>query len=126
MTVSFDDIAAAKYILLSTFRKDGSEVATPVWAVRDGDHILVWTVTDSYKVKRLRRDPRVKVAACDIRGTPLSEALEGTGAILDAAGTDRARKLIQKKYGVTGFLAIKGSLLRRGRGGTVGLELRLV
>jgi PPOX class probable F420-dependent enzyme len=123
MTVTFDEIAAAKYVLLTTFRKNGTEVATPVWAVRDGAKLLVWTVTDSYKVKRLRRDSRVRIAACDMRGTPLSEAIDGTGVLLDASGTDRARKLISKKYGLVGFLAMKGSLLRRGKKGTIGVSV---
>ena len=56
-----DRLAAEKYVLLTTFRKDGRAVPTPVWAVRDGDALAVWTVSDAGKVKRIRRDGRVTV-----------------------------------------------------------------
>jgi PPOX class probable F420-dependent enzyme len=121
MTVTFNDIAAAKHVLLTTFRKNGTAVSTPLWAVRDGQRLLMWTVTDSYKVKRLRRDPRARLAICDVRGNPKSEAIDATGVILDDEGTERVRKLLGKKYGIAGKIAVKASLLRRGRHGTVGL-----
>ena len=87
MTPTFADLAAAKYVLLTTFRKDGTPVPTAVWAAADADRLLVWTVTDSYKVKRLRRDPRITLAVCDVRGNPRSDAVPGTATVLDAAGT---------------------------------------
>ncbi|MEV5447304.1 PPOX class F420-dependent oxidoreductase, partial [Streptomyces sp. NPDC052644] len=61
-----DRLAAEKYVLLTTFRKDGRAVSTPVWAVRDDDTLAVWTVADSGKVKRIRRDGTVTVAPCDV------------------------------------------------------------
>ncbi|MGW3484083.1 PPOX class F420-dependent oxidoreductase [Rhodococcus indonesiensis] len=121
MTPTFGDLAAAKYVLLTTFRRDGTPVPTAVWAAADADRLLVWTVTDSYKVRRLRRDPRITVAVCDARGTPRSDAVPGTATVLDAAGTERARAVIARKYGILGWLTVKGSVLRRGRAGTVGL-----
>ncbi|AXY52379.1 F420-dependent protein [Rhodococcus ruber Chol-4] len=121
MTPTFADLAAAKYVLLTTFRRDGTPVPTAVWAAADADRLLVWTVTDSYKVRRLRRDPRITVAVCDVRGTPRSDAVPGTATVLDAAGTERARATIARKYGILGWLTVKGSVLRRGRAGTVGL-----
>ncbi|KOS53132.1 PPOX class F420-dependent oxidoreductase [Rhodococcus rhodochrous] len=121
MTPTFGDLAAAKYVLLTTFRRDGTPVPTAVWAAADADRLLVWTVTDSYKVRRLRRDPRITVAVCDARGTPRSDAVPGTATVLDAAGTERARGVIARKYGILGWLTVKGSVLRRGRAGTVGL-----
>ena len=115
------DLAHAKYVLLTTFRKDGSAVPTPLWAAPDGDGLVVWTVTDSYKVKRIRRSPEVTVAACDARGNPKGAAIAGRATILDAAGTERARSAISRKYGIVGWLAMKGSLLRRGKSGTIGI-----
>lgn len=123
MGASFGDVAAAKYVLLTTFRKDGTPVSTPLWAALDGDRLLMWTVTDSWKVKRIRRNPRVTVAACDVRGNPKGPAVEATAEILDDAGTDRARDAIAKRYGLLGWLTMKGSLLRRGRTGTIGLAV---
>lgn len=122
---SFTDLAAARYVSLTTYRRDGSAVPTAVWAAPDGDRLLVWTTTDSYKVARLRRDPRITVAVCDARGRPRSGAVAGTATILDAAGTERARAAIIAEYGLFGWLAVTGSLLRRGRSGTIGLACTL-
>ncbi|MEU5843649.1 PPOX class F420-dependent oxidoreductase [Rhodococcus sp. NPDC047139] len=120
-TPGFAELAAAKYVLLTTYRKDGSPVGTPVWAAPDGDRLLVWTVADAYKVRRLRRDPRVSLAICDARGKPRSAAVPGTAVVLDADGSAHARSVIARKYGVLGRLIVGASVLRRGRTGTVGL-----
>ncbi|WP_030172361.1 MULTISPECIES: PPOX class F420-dependent oxidoreductase [Actinomycetes] len=124
MTTPFGQAGTAKYVQLTTFRKDGTPVSSPLWAALDGDKLLMWTVTDSWKVKRLRRNPDVVVQACDVRGKQTyGEPVSGTAAILDAAGTDHAREVVQKKYGLLGWATVKGSLLRRGKKGTVGLAI---
>ena len=123
MSATFDAVAAAKYVLLTTFRKDGSPVATPLWAAREGDRLLMWTVTDSYKVKRIRRNPRVTVAVCDLRGNPQGEPVDAQAEILGPDETDVARDAIARKYGVLGWITMKGSLLRRGKTGTIGLSI---
>ncbi|MYR08309.1 PPOX class F420-dependent oxidoreductase [Gordonia sp. SID5947] len=120
----FGDATRAKFVQLTTFRKDGTPVATPLWAAIDGDRLTMWTVVDSWKVKRIRRDPRVVVQACDARGRKtIGEPVDGTAEILDEAGTEKVRRLIADKYGILGWLTIKGSLLRRGKSGTVGLSI---
>lgn len=123
MAVTLSEIGAAKYVLLTTFRKDGSGVPTPLWAAMDGDRILIWTVTDSWKVKRIRRDPHVTIGVCDVRGNPKGPQIDATAVVLDDAGTDRARAAIARKYGILGWIGVKGSLFRRGRGGTVGVAV---
>ncbi|MFZ2177165.1 MAG: PPOX class F420-dependent oxidoreductase [Rhodococcus sp. (in: high G+C Gram-positive bacteria)] len=123
VTTEFDKVSAAKYVLLTTFRKDGTPVATPLWAAPDGDRLLMWTVTDSYKVKRIRRNPEVTVAVCDLRGKPKGPAIPARADILDAEATDHARDVIARKYGILGWISMKGSLLRRGRTGTIGLAI---
>lgn len=123
MTNALGAVGTADYVLLTTFRKDGTPVPTPIWAVAEDGKLYVWTVTDSWKVKRLRRNPAVTLQPCDYKGTPRGEVLHGTGRILDAAGTARVRRLIRRKYRLTGPLVILGSLLRRGKAGTVGIEL---
>jgi PPOX class probable F420-dependent enzyme len=120
-----DRLATEKYVLLTTFRKDGREVATPVWAVRDGDALAVWTASDSGKVKRIRRDGRVTVAPCDVRGRPHGGAVPGHATICDLAGTRRIRGLLKHKYRMIGRLSLLGSRLRRGERGTVGLRVVL-
>ncbi|MBM4476301.1 PPOX class F420-dependent oxidoreductase [Rhodococcus hoagii] len=120
---TLSEIGAAKYVLLTTFRKDGSGVPTPLWAAMDGDRMLMWTETKSWKVKRIKNRSRVTVGACDARGNPKGPQIDATAAVLDDAGTEETRDAIARKYGVIGWIAVKGSILRRGRKGTVGLAV---
>ncbi|MGW6710708.1 PPOX class F420-dependent oxidoreductase [Streptomyces sp. NPDC054956] len=98
MTV--EELGKARYVSLTTFRKDGTPVATPVWAVADGGELYVWTRSDSWKVKRIARDGRVTVVACDVRGRVVEGAavFEGEARLLDEAGLTRVRKLMSRKY----------------------------
>lgn len=124
MTAPFGQANTAKYVLLTTFRKDGTPVASPLWAALDGDKLLMWTVTDSWKVKRIRRNPAVIVQACDARGKEThGEPVHGTAVILDQAGSDRARDVVAKKYGILGWIIVKGSVWRRGKAGSIGLSI---
>ncbi|MFZ2512415.1 MAG: PPOX class F420-dependent oxidoreductase [Gordonia sp. (in: high G+C Gram-positive bacteria)] len=114
-------VAEAKYVMLTTYKKDGTAVPAPLWAVRDGDDLLVWTVVDSWKVKRLRRNNNVLVQACDARGTKtFGPQVAGLGEVTDAA---HAAALIERKYGLFGRLTVLGSRLRRGSAGTVGIRV---
>jgi PPOX class probable F420-dependent enzyme len=122
---AFDDLGAAKYVLLTTFRKDGRGVGTPVWAVADGDGIAVWTRADSGKVKRIRRSGRVTVAPCTFRGSPTGEAVKATARIGDRSDADRVRRAVGRKYGMSGRLTVWGSALRRGRDGTVAVVISM-
>jgi hypothetical protein len=128
MTGAADELARlgdAQYLLVTTFRKDGRAVPTPVWVVRDGDHLAIWTVRDSGKVKRIRRNPEVLVGPCDVRGRLTGAQVPGRAAVLDAAGTARVRAAIARKYGLLGRLTLWGSRLRRGTEGTVGVRITL-
>jgi uncharacterized protein len=116
-------LAASPYLLVTTFRKDGRAVPTPVWAARDGDSLVVWTATDSGKVKRIRRDGRVRLAPCTLRGRATGPEVDGHAEVLDTEGSRRARQLIARRYGLLGRLTMLGSRLRRGSDGTVGLRL---
>ena len=91
-------LQGAKYISLTTYRKDGRAVATPVWfAERDG-RLYVVTRRDSLKVKRLGRNPRVEVAPCTIRGRVTGATSAGTARVLPESEWPAARKVIGKKY----------------------------
>ena len=94
-------LAGEKYISLTTFKKDGTAVATPVWVVSDdGRRLLVWTGPGTWKVKRLRRDPRVVVAASDYRGRVRGESFEGVGRLLDIPQGSLVEPLLDRKYGL--------------------------
>jgi PPOX class probable F420-dependent enzyme len=90
-----------QFVSLTTFRKTGERVSTPVWIARTGDALVVTTPVGSGKVKRLRRDPRVELQPCSRRGrieeTDLPVA--GTAQILtDDDGRRRSTKAIRDKY----------------------------
>ncbi|CAL9283473.1 PPOX class F420-dependent oxidoreductase [Streptomyces sp. SudanB182_2057] len=118
-------LGAGPYLLLTTFRRNGTPVATPVWVVRDGDTLGVWTADDSGKVKRIRRRRDVLVGPCDRRGNPTGPQKPATAEITGADTTARYRYLIARKYGVVGRLTLLGSRLRRGLRGTVGIRVTL-
>lgn len=106
-----------KYVSVTTFRRDGRGVATPVWYAVSARELVFWTGVDSGKVKRIRNDGRVRVAPCDVRGrvAPDAVVVEGTARLLDDAGTDAARRLLARKYLLVRLTDLGRSLLRRGR-----------
>ena len=61
-------IFTGKYVSLTTFRRDGTPVSTPVWFVTEDGSLLVETDGDSYKVKRIRHNDNVTVASCNAMG----------------------------------------------------------
>ncbi|HEV8558165.1 MAG TPA: PPOX class F420-dependent oxidoreductase [Actinophytocola sp.] len=125
MASDLDRLAAGKYVLVTTFRKNGTPVPTPVWVVRDGDEVAIWTAANTGKVKRIRNNGAVELAECDLRGRPRGAAVKGTARILDEAGSERVRRLIKAKFGVIGWVSVLGSTIRRGRKGTVGISINL-
>ena len=86
------------YVRLTSFRRDGTPVATPVWFVTEGDRVLVMTSPSTGKVKRIRHDPHVTLATCSARGKAKGPALEGTAAILPDSETERVVTLFERKY----------------------------
>lgn len=105
-------LARTRFISLTSFRRDGTPVSTPVWCAGDDGVLLVFTEADSGKVKRLRHDPRVTVAPCTARGKPLGPDVDGTAEIL--RDTDRVRALLARKYGYTwrGYLLLMATVRR--------------
>jgi PPOX class probable F420-dependent enzyme len=88
------------YVSLATFRRSGVAVETPVWfAARDGK-LYVFTEAKSGKVKRLRANPRIRLAPCGVRGRVEGDWLEGTARrVDDAAVVEAAYDALQRKYG---------------------------
>ena len=112
------ELADSRYISLTTFRRDGSTVSTPVWVVSDdGSRLLVWTGGSTWKAKRIRRDPRVLVARSTMRGRERGPQLEGSARIVD--GFD-VKPLIRRKYGWQMRLLER---VQRGEGHSVAIEI---
>jgi uncharacterized protein len=108
-----------KYILLTTFRRDGTPVATPVWAVElDEQRVGFWTSSGSGKAKRLAHTARVTVTPCDARGRVRAgaTAVEATARLVTGDEFEEIRKRIIAKYGVmtkfTKLLASVAGVLR--------------
>jgi PPOX class probable F420-dependent enzyme len=120
---SLDTLGSGKYLLITSYRKNGTGVATPVWVVRDGAALGAWTAADTWKVKRIRNRADVLVGPCDMRGRPTGDQIPATAEIVDAAATAHYRQLIARKYGLIGRLTLFGSRLRRGERGTVGIRI---
>lgn len=87
-----------KYISVTTNRRDGTAVATPVWFVLEGGRLLVRTGEGTGKVKRIRRDPAVQVAACTANGRLRGPQVSGVARVLSRSEAGAAEKLISRKY----------------------------
>lgn len=98
----FLTLGDAKYIRLTTFRRSGLAVHTPVWVVRDGGRLLVTTVAGSGKVKRLAHTERVELAASDVRGV-LADDATSFDAVARVDDSDEVRTVLDAaltaKYG---------------------------
>lgn len=97
----------AKYVALTTFRRDGRAVPAPVWVVRHGDGWACTTGADSGKVKRLGHTPTIEVVPCDVRGRVAEGAprFRGTGRVVtDEAEYRQVRAAVVRKYRVLGPL----------------------
>ena len=109
---AIDDLGNARYVNLETFRKNGTGVQTPVWVARDGDELFIFTNGDSYKVKRLRRNPKIRIAKCGVRGGLKGPWHSGTGRLVeDEAAKQSGLKALRKKYGWQMLMADWGGRL---------------
>jgi PPOX class probable F420-dependent enzyme len=91
-------IQGQKYISLTTFRKTGVGVATPVWFGEADGRLYVMTRSDMGKTKRIRNHPQVRVAACTMRGKVTGTEFAATARILPPEEHARARQAINQKY----------------------------
>ena len=91
-----------QYMNVETYRKTGQGVQTPVWFIESNGEFLFNTEETSAKVKRIRRNPMVKIAPCDMRGELKGEYISGKARFLTPAETATARKIYTKKYGLMG------------------------
>ena len=111
-----------KYILLTTFRRDGTPVATPVWVVPlEGGSMGFWTSSGSGKAKRLAHTARVTVQPCDARGRVRADAAatDATARVVTGAELEMIAKKVRAKYGfmtkITKFLGTVGGIAKRNR-----------
>jgi uncharacterized protein len=87
-----------RYLSVTSYKRDGRGVATPVWFVQQDGRILVQTDAASGKVKRVRRDPRVQVAVCTASGRLRGEQVRAAAEILPDSEIAAVERLIADKY----------------------------
>ena len=125
-------ISDEKYVVLTTFRRNGDAVATPVWIVGLPDGTAGFsTEIDSGKVKRIRNNPSVTLQACGIRGKvhPGAPVVHATAEVLEGADAHGVGVAINRKYRLETAMLAVGSwihkLLRRGEAPDCAIRLHL-
>ena len=98
-----DQFKNQKYLNLETFRKNGQGVQTPVWFVEQDGLLFVITEPQSGKVKRIRRNPLVRLAPCRMDGTVTGEWCAATARLLPENEVSDLDKLFNRKYGLMKF-----------------------
>lgn len=99
-TSQIAELANAQFINLTTFRKSGVAVVTPVWFAESAGRLYVFTSGESGKVKRIRANGRAQVAACDMRGSVIGPQYEARVRILPPDQRQRVEGLTTRKYGL--------------------------
>ena len=98
------ELNKARFVSLTTFRKTGIGVSTPVWIARDGDDLVVTTPVGSGKLKRLRNNPLVELRPCSRMGKVADNAPVITAAASEEEETPAALDRIKRKYGFEYYL----------------------
>jgi PPOX class probable F420-dependent enzyme len=88
-----------KYCLVTTYKRSGEPVSTPLWFGLDGGKLYFRTYADAVKLKRIRNNPRVLVGPCDPRGKPTGEMVEAAARILPGERHEEADRIVQSNYG---------------------------
>jgi PPOX class probable F420-dependent enzyme len=104
--MGFAAFAEQKYLNLETFKKSGDGVKTPVWFAAEPSakldsndaRLYVYTIGVSGKVKRVRNNPRVKIAPCNMRGDVLGEWVDARAEIVTGAEAEHGTALLNQKY----------------------------
>ena len=91
-------VFGGRYLSITSYKRDGRGVATPVWFVQRDGRLLVETDATSGKVKRIRRNPQVRVAVCTASGRLLGQQVRAEAEILPDSETGAVERLIADKY----------------------------
>lgn len=115
-------VSDARYIRFTNFRRSGDPVSTPVWIAAYGDEVVFSSNPNAGKIKRLRNDPRVEMAASDLRGkvAPGTPVYAGTARLVPDEEKAAAERVLKAKYGwqwvVIGIAELGRKLTRRPHG----------
>lgn len=92
-----NELANADFVSITTFKRDGTPVSTPVWVAGENGNLLVISEAETWKVKRIRRDHHVRIAPCSARGAARGEAIDAEARI--EPDTAIVEALLARKYG---------------------------
>src|SRR5450755_3332244 len=105
MPDAISQFAKAKYLSLETFRKTGVGVRTPVWFAEDAAAgapatFYVYTLPDSGKAKRIRNNPKVRIAPCNMRGDLRGAWVDARARVCEGTEVEKGQELLNQKYGL--------------------------
>jgi len=92
-------LAGQKYLNLASVKRDGTPVQTPVWFAEEHGVLYVYTLANAGKVKRIRRNSRIRIAPCTMRGTVTGPWVEADATVVDATTAAYGHALLRHKYG---------------------------
>ena len=95
-----DGLRGHKYCVVTTFKRSGEAVPTPLWFGLADGKLYFRTYADAVKIKRIRNNPRVLVAPSDPRGAPKGEMVEARARIVPEEEKERAERVVQSNYGL--------------------------
>jgi PPOX class probable F420-dependent enzyme len=121
---AWTEVGLSSYVSFTSYRKNGTSVATPVWIAPDGDDLYFFSDTGAHKVERVRNNPVVTLQPCDVRGRVKvgSPVVAGVAEVLDHTDSPRVRRIVNRKYRVTGTI---GGLFSRLRGSEASIGIRI-
>ncbi len=117
-SVGFAAFDGHKYLCLETFKKSGEGVRTPIWFAADPSSglnsssakLYIYTIANTGKVKRIRNNPRVRIAPCDYRGKILGEWVDAKAQMMTGEEAGRGMRLLNIRYfplkQILGFFAL--------------------
>jgi uncharacterized protein len=111
---AIDQFSGRRYINLESYKKNGDPKQTPVQSIEHDGLIYLRTDPTTWKVKRIRNNPHVRVVPSDRNGKPTGTWVDGEGRLLEGEERDRMLQVIKKDYGSIGYSMV--GLVGRMRG----------
>jgi len=110
-------------VLLTTYKRDGTPIGTPVNIAVDGNRAFVRTFDTAWKLKRIHNNPEVEIAPSTWRGRPTGPAIRARARLLEGEESAYAGRLLVRKHPILHRILVP--LVHRLRGNeTVHIELR--
>ncbi|BAX97774.1 hypothetical protein MSTE_02462 [Mycobacteroides stephanolepidis] len=121
----WDVVGRANYVSLTSYRKDGAAVSTPVWIAPADGKLYFFSEVAAYKIRRVRRNSSVTLQPCGVRGQliPGAPVVTGTARVLDFDDTPKVRKIVNQKYWLLGPLSEFGVWITRRQQASVAIEI---